>query len=146
MTIKGPIIFKGEKYTDTRGTLSFANDFDLSNVKRMYTIFHPDKNIVRAWQGHERESKWFRCIFGSFVVAWKKIDDFNNPNDLPLAEFSILKDDEPSVLFIPPGYANGLKALTDNSEIMVFSDYYLGESLDEKIRFDKDLWLDWSQF
>lgn len=141
-----PIIFQGAKYTDYRGILSFANEFDLSGVKRMYTVFHPHKNIVRAWQGHERESKWFRCISGSFVVAWKKIDDFLNPNDFPTAEYTILRSDEPSVLFIPPGYANGLKALTDNSEIMVFSDYYLGESLDEKIRFDKDLWLDWSQF
>lgn len=141
-----PKIYLGKTFKDERGTITFSNDFDLSPIKRFYTIIHHNKRIVRAWQGHQKESKWFCCISGSFVIAWKKIDDFLNPNDLPTAEYTILRSDEPSVLFIPPGYANGLKALIDNSEIMVFSDFYLGESLDEKIRFDKDLWLDWSQF
>lgn len=141
-----PTLLKGGTYSDERGTLSFVNEFDLSPVKRMYSIIHPDKSVVRAWQGHQQESKWFKCINGSFAVAWKKIDDFSNPSPLPYPEHLILKSTEPAILFIPPGYANGLKALENNSEIMVFSDYYLGESLDDKIRFDKDLWFDWSQF
>lgn len=141
-----PQLLKGQKYIDDRGIITFANNFDLSPIKRFYTIIHPNIKTVRAWQGHERESKWFRCISGSFVVAWKEIDDFKYPKDLPGPEYTILKEDEPSVLYIPPGYANGLKALIDNSEIMVFTDYNLRDSMDEKIIFDKDLWLDWNQF
>lgn len=141
-----PKLLKGGTYTDARGTLSFVNEFDLSPVRRMYSIVHSDKNVVRAWQGHQQESKWFKCIKGSFVVAWKKIDDFSNPSPLPLSEYAILDSKQSEILFIPPGYANGLKALEPNSEIMVFSDYNLGESLDDKIRFDKDLWLDWNRF
>ncbi|MFA6653397.1 MAG: dTDP-4-dehydrorhamnose 3,5-epimerase family protein [Candidatus Delongbacteria bacterium] len=141
-----PTLITGETFTDSRGTLSYANSFDLSPIKRMYTITHPDKNVIRAWQGHQRESKWFKCLHGSFVVAWKKIDDFRNPSPLPEPEYVILKNNEPAILFIPPGYANGLKALEDNSELLVFSNYYLGQSLDDKIRFDHKLWFDWSQF
>ena len=141
-----PKLLKGDTFSDDRGTLSFVNDFDLLPVKRMYSIIHTDKNVVRAWQGHQHESKWFKCIKGSFVVAWKKIDNFSKPSPLPQAKHVIIKSTEPAILFIPPGYANGLKAMEDNSEIMVFSDYYLGESLDDKIRFDKDLWFDWNQF
>lgn len=141
-----PILIKGGTFTDERGTLSFVNEFDLSAVKRMYTINHPNKRVIRAWQGHQQESKWFKCIKGSFVVAWKEIDDFSNPSNHPAPEHTLLKSTEPFILFIPPGYANGLKALEDNSEIMVFSDYGLGESLDDKIRFDKNLWFDWNQF
>lgn len=137
---------KGGTFSDERGILSFVNEFDLSPVKRMYSIVHPDKSVVRAWQGHQQESKWFKCIKGRFVVAWKKIDDFSNPSPLPPPEHAILDSNQPEILFIPPGYANGLKALDVNSEIMVFSDYNLGESLDDKIRFDKDLWFDWNQF
>ncbi len=141
-----PILLIGDRYTDNRGTICFVNEFDLSSVKRMYSITHPDKKIIRAWQGHQQESKWFKCIKGSFVVAWKKIDNFSNPSPLPKPEYVILKSSDPAILFIPPGYANGLKALEDNSEIMVFSDYFLRESLDDKIRFNKDLWLDWQLF
>jgi len=144
--ISKPQLIIGQKFKDERGIITFNNDFDLNPIKRFYTISHPDKNIVRAWQGHKRESKWFRCYSGSFVVAWKLIDDFLNPNNHPCAEFTIVREDDPSILVIPPGYANGLKALKDNSEIMVFSDFQLGESLDDKIRFDKDLWFDWSKF
>ena len=141
-----PQILKGGTFTDERGELLYNNEFDLSLIKRMYIIKHPDKNVVRAWQGHQQEHKYFKCIKGSFVVAWKKIDDFTNPTDNNKAEFTILKESENSVLSVPCGFANGLKALESDSEIMVFSDYKLGESLDDKIRFDKNLWLDWSQF
>lgn len=144
--MRKPTLLKGGTFTDERGTLSFVNEFDLSPVKRMYTIIHPDKTVVRAWQGHQQESKWFKCIKGSFVVAWKKIDDFSNPSPLPPSEYVILNGTQPEILFIPPGFANGLMALEDNSELIVFSDYNLGESLDDKIRFDKDLWFDWTQF
>lgn len=146
MNIKTPQLLEGGIYTDERGELSYVNDFDLENVKRVYVIKHPDKKIVRAWQGHQQEHKYFKCLKGSFVLAWKKIDDFSNPTDNNAPNFTILKKEENKVLSIPPGYANGLKALEDDSEIMVFSDHYLNESLDDKIRFDKKLWFDWSQF
>lgn len=141
-----PTLIQGDNFRDNRGQISFVNDFDLTPVKRFYAIKHPDKSVVRAWQGHRQESKWFKCISGSFVVAWKKIDDFENPIDGNIPDYVILKEDINSVLFIPPGYANGLKALEENSEIFVFSDHKLDESLDDKIRFDKDLWLNWEQF
>ncbi len=141
-----PEIIKGGIYSDNRGELLYNNDFDLSTIKRMYIIKHPDKSVVRAWQGHQQEHKYFKCIKGSFVVAWKKIDDFTNPSDNNKAEYTILSESENNVLSIPSGFANGLKALESDSEIMVFSDYKLGESLDDKIRFDKDLWFDWGAF
>lgn len=141
-----PELIRGGNFTDERGTLSFVNDFDLKEVKRFYSITHTDKSVVRAWQGHQQETKWFRCLKGCFVVAWKKIDNWNKPSEFPEAEYEILDATENKVLRIPPGYANGLKALDSESEIMVFSDYYLGESLDDKIRFDSNLWFDWDQF
>ncbi len=87
-------------------------------------------------------NKWFKCLKGNFTVAWRKIDNWENPSEYPTAEFEILDATHNKILSIPPGYANGLKALVPSSEIMVFSDYHLGESLDDKIRFHRDLWLD----
>jgi dTDP-4-dehydrorhamnose 3,5-epimerase len=146
MDLKKPQILQGGIYTDERGELIYNNNFDLSNVKRMYIIRHTDISVIRAWQGHQQEHKYFKCIKGSFVVAYKRINDFSNPDDGIKAEYSILSEAENVVLSVPCGYANGLKALKPNSELMVFSDFKLGDSLDDKIRFDKDLWLDWSQF
>ncbi|MHA1251653.1 MAG: hypothetical protein ACTSRP_16800, partial [Candidatus Helarchaeota archaeon] len=58
----------------------YANDFTLPNIKRFYTIENNDTKIVRAWQGHPTETKYFFPIKGKFVVAWVKIDDFKNPS------------------------------------------------------------------
>ncbi|MFW5983069.1 MAG: hypothetical protein ACOCQ4_01100 [bacterium] len=141
-----PQTIKGGSHTDKRGTLRFVNAFDLKNVRRFYTIEHPDTSVVRAWQGHEIETKWFFPLKGNFVVAWVKIDDFNNPSDNLKAEHQILKADEPAVVYVPSGYANGVKALEPNSEIAVFSDLDVNESAKEKRRYPAEWWFDWNQF
>ena len=46
-----PYIIKGEKYTDDRGSLEFFNNFDMSQIKRVYFTTHFDTNVIRAWQG-----------------------------------------------------------------------------------------------
>ncbi|MCF8337115.1 MAG: dTDP-6-deoxy-3,4-keto-hexulose isomerase [Bacteroidales bacterium] len=139
-------VIKGGNHTDDRGTLRFVNDFDLKNVRRFYTIQHPDTSVVRAWQGHEIETKWFFSLKGSVVVAWVEIDDFDNPSDKLKAEYKILKAEEPTVVYLPPGYANGLKALEPNSEIAVFSDLDVKESVKEKRRYPAEWWFDWGEF
>jgi len=117
-----PNIIKGNIYEDRLGKIRHTNDFKLKNVCRFYTIEHIDTKSIRAWQGHQVEAKYFVPIRGSFVVAWVKIDNFNNPSTELKAEHNILNQDEPLVLHIPPGYANGLRALKPNSIIGVFSD------------------------
>lgn len=139
-------ILVGGIHTDARGALWYNNNFDLTPVKRFYIIKHPDTSIIRAWQGHQHEHKYFMCIKGSFVVAWKEIDESNNPRNDSDAEFEILRSGENLILSIPPGHASGLKAILPDSEIMVFSDKALGDSLDDDIRFSEKLWLDWNQF
>ena len=139
-------IINGEIFEDHRGAIISNNGFDLTDIKRIYTIHHPNKEIIRAWQGHLHEVKYFKCIKGSFVVAWKEIEqdlmNINNEN----AEYHILDSKNNEVLKIPNGYANGLKAIENDSSILVFSDFNLNDSIKEKIRYDSNQWLDWSQF
>lgn len=141
-----PQIIKGDSYTDQRGTLRFVNGFDLKDVRRFYTIQHPDTSIVRAWQGHEIETKWFFPLKGSFVVAWVEIDDFGKPSENLKAEYKILKAIEPLVVHVPAGYANGLKALEPDSELMVFSSLTLKEAKTDDKRYPAEWWFDWGQF
>lgn len=138
-----PQIIKGGTHTDNRGTLSFVNDFDLKEVRRFYTIHHSDTKIVRAWQGHENETKYFFVLNGSFVLAWVEIDDFDRPSDNLRAEHTILKASQPTAVYIPPGYANGLRALAPQSQIAIFSDMTIEESLQERYRYPPEKWFDW---
>ena len=140
-----PIIIKGGIFSDQRGSLRFVNDFHFEDVKRFYFIKHPNTSVVRAWQGHQFEKKYFYPISGSFVVAWIKIDNFNNPSKYLIPEYHFLSAINSEILSIPKGYANGLKAMESNSELMIFSDMNLEESVNEKIRFPSDWWLDWDE-
>ena len=141
-----PSILKGGIFTDHRGSMRFVNDFRFGDVNRFYFIKHPDTTVVRAWQGHQFEKKYFYPIAGSFLVAWVKIDDFENPSRDLLPEYHILSTENSEIISVPKGYANGLKALEPNSELLIFSDMDLEESVNEKIRFSADWWLDWNKF
>jgi dTDP-4-dehydrorhamnose 3,5-epimerase-like enzyme len=79
-------------------------------------------------------------------VAWVKIDDFTSPSINLKPEYHILSSETSEIISIPKGYANGLKALEPNSEILIFSDMNLEESEKEKIRFPAERWMDWSRF
>lgn len=141
--IEKPTVIKGDSFSDKRGDLRFVNDFQFEDVKRFYFIKHLDTSVVRAWQGHQFEKKYFYPISGKFILAWVKIDDFDNPSDDLTPEVHLLSADKSEILAVPKGYANGLKALEPDSELMIFSDMSLEESINEKIRYPSDKWLDW---
>ena len=136
-------LIEGGVHTDERGTIAFANDFDLSKVVRFYRITHPDTSIIRAWQGHQKESKWFHCYQGSFLIKLMKIDDWVSPSKNLIPQVFELKNTTSQVLHVPPGYASGFKALEENSSIMVFSDFTTEESKNDDFRFEKNYWNSW---
>ena len=144
--IEKPQIVQGGTFTDDRGSMRFVNAFTFPDVKRFYFIKHPDTTVVRAWQGHQFEKKYFYPITGSFLIAWVKIDDFENPSENLIPEYHLLSANNSELLSVPKGYANGLKALEPNSELMIFSDMNVEESINEKIRYPADWWLDWNKF
>jgi len=138
-----PTIIKGGDYSDDRGCIRFVNDFQFLDVKRFYFIMHLNTSVVRAWQAHQFEKKYFYPISGSFAIAWVKIDDFNNPSDDLIPEVYLLSAENSEILSVPKGYANGLKAMEPNSELMIFSDMSLEDSLNENIRYPATKWLNW---
>lgn len=134
------MLIKGNKHSDERGTLCFVNDFDLQNIRRFYTITHPDINIVRAWQGHKIENKHFFVTKGSFLFGWVEVDNWENPSETLDVNRQVLSFDEPIVLTINAGCANGFKALEPDSALIVFSDLTLEESSKDMYRFEKETW------
>lgn len=142
--INQPTIIKGDQFSDHRGTLRFVNEFLMQDVVRFYTISHFSTEVIRAWQGHQKEKKWFSSLKGSFVVAWVKIDNFEKPLKSLTAQYHVLNTEQSEVLFIPSGYANGMKALEPNSELLVFSSLPLELSKKDDYRYPADWWLDWN--
>ena len=139
-----PWIIKGGIFQDERGSISFVNEFDFSDVKRFYVITNRSENIVRAWQGHKIERKYFYTISGSFLICAVKIDDWDNPSqDLPVEKFT-LSENKSQILMIPPGYANGIKALKPASKLLVFSSQTLENAKRDDYRFKASLWYGWN--
>ncbi|RSC93564.1 dTDP-4-dehydrorhamnose 3,5-epimerase family protein [Tenacibaculum singaporense] len=138
-----PNLIKGGKYVDERGKLEFFNDFDMSPIKRLYFTTHFDTNVVRAWQGHTIESRWFYCVKGSFTVKLVKIDNWETPSDsLKVYEYKLIADKQ-QILHIPNGFANGFKALEGESKLMILSNYGFNEIENDQIRFDQNKWTQW---
>ncbi len=134
-------LIEGGNFVDDRGTLSFVNDFDFDGVKRCYIVSNHNRNFVRAWHGHKKEGKYVMAINGSAIVAAAKIEDLdkikegNIINDNIHVDRYVLSSTNPAVLWIPPGYANGFKSLTDDTSLMYFSTTAIGESKDDDFRF-----------
>ena len=133
----------GGVHKDERGVLKFFNTFDMSLVQRFYVLEHTDTNSIRAWQGHQKEQKWFYVTDGVFKLVLVKPDNWENPSaSLPYEEW-ILKAESNQIINIPAGFATGLQALEAPSRITIFSDVKLGKSIDDDYRFDKSLWYKW---
>lgn len=133
-----PELIRGSNHKDQRGELEFFNDLDLSPVVRFYKIIPSDTKTVRAWQGHKLEKKWFYCLRGSFIVNLLPLSNFD-PASCPFQpEIYTLQANKPKVLTVPPGYVSGFRAKEMGSELMVFSDKSLEESIKDDYRFVLD--------
>jgi hypothetical protein len=70
----------GNRYADERGRLCYNNDFDASQVKRIYIIENNSTDFVRGWQGHQIEQRWFSAITGKFKIELIQIDNWKQPS------------------------------------------------------------------
>lgn len=130
-----PKIIKGNCYIDNRGILYYNNDFDASEVKRIYFIENTAIAFKRGWQGHKIEQRWFSAVQGSFKISVIAIDNWDAPSNNLVNEDFVLHALQMDVLHVPKGNVTCIQALEDNSRLMALSDYRIGEVNDE-YRFD----------
>lgn len=137
-------VIYGALHEDQRGKLSYFNTLDLSQIKRMYQIEPANEYIIRAWQGHKMEKKWFYCIQGSFIINIVKVTNFEHPATDVIISQNIITAGMPTVLYVEGGYASGIKATNPNSKVLVFSNLSVETSKNDDYRFDSDFWdADW---
>ena len=140
------VVVEGEIFVDERGNINSLNNFTFQDVHRIYFIHHHDKSIIRGWHGHRYEKKWFYCVKGEFVLGLVKPDNWKKPSlDLKPEVFN-LSENQSRIICVPEGYANCLKALTNNSILLVLSGKRLPEAYNDSWRYDKERWIDWSKY
>lgn len=121
----------GSRHQDERGIITYNNDFDASQIKRIYTIENHSTEFIRGWQGHKIEQRWFACMKGSFKISVIRIDDFENPSkDLTIQKY-ILNEEVLTYLHIPSGSITAIQSKEKGSKLLVLADYGLGEISDE---------------
>ena len=139
-----PRIIKGDLAVDDRGQVVFANEFNFSGVKRFYMVSNHNQGFVRAWHAHKKEAKYVWVVKGAAVVGIVKIDDWDKPSRNTEVKRFIFSENKPTILYIPPGYANGFMSLSDDTQIVFFSTSTIDDSLGDDYRFDSRYWDIWS--
>lgn len=136
-------LLTGAVNVDDRGAVRHVNGFTFDGVRRFYVVENHRAGLVRAWHGHRREAKYVTVLTGAALVAAVPIDDWAKPRlDAPVERF-VLSAASPSVLFIPPGHANGFMSLTGDARLAFFSTATLEESRADDIRFPARTWNPW---
>lgn len=125
-------VIPGGTHADVRGKLRFCNDFDMSAVKRFYTVANSHERPVRGWIGHKRETKWFFPVKGETCVVVEPMTNASAKNPSQRKTF-LLKADTPDVLKVEPGNWFSIKQ-DGNAEVMVFSDCKLCECENDDFR------------
>jgi dTDP-4-dehydrorhamnose 3,5-epimerase len=138
-----PVLVKGGVAVDDRGAIMFVNEFDLAPARRFYVVRNHRAGFVRAWHAHRHERKFVTLLQGAALVCCVRIDDWEDPSpDMPVSRF-VLSAQEPSVLEVPAGYANGFMSLTDDAAVVFLSSSTLEESHGDDVRFPPRLWDPW---
>ncbi|WP_310556231.1 WxcM-like domain-containing protein [Flavobacterium sp.] len=126
-----PKLIKGNIHKDVRGNLKYNNDFDLSEIKRVYIIENADNQLKRGWQGHKIEQRWFSVISGKFEIMLLEIDNWENPSENLKPLLFELTSETLDALHIPSGYVTCIQSQELGSKLLVMADYNVGEINDE---------------
>jgi len=126
-----PKIIKGNSFTDIRGTIYFNNSFDTSEIKRMYIIQNSSVNIIRGWQGHKVEQRWFSALQGEFEINLIEVDNWETPSKYLQSIKYNLNSDKMNVLHVPPGFVSSIRSKGPASKLLVMSNYEIEEIKDE---------------
>ena len=136
-------LFKGGLAVDDRGEVGFINDFNFDRVKRFYWVTNHKSGFVRAWHAHRREEKYITVAQGVALIGVVKIDDWEKPSKNAKVRRYVLSADQPSILHVPAGYANGFMSLTKDAKIIFYSTATLEESQGDDFRYDAYYWDPW---
>lgn len=123
---------------DHRGSIRFVNDFDMTAVKRFYSIENKDTETIRGWRAHRTEQRWFYVLDGAFSMKTIRIDNWDQPSrELPVDE-TIMRSADQRVVHVPAGYGTAFQALEPGSRLLVFADYGIEHAKSDDYTYPTD--------
>jgi dTDP-4-dehydrorhamnose 3,5-epimerase-like enzyme len=141
--MKEPQRILGGRFIDDRGFLKALIFPEGFTPKRLYSVNNWRVNFIRAWHGHQFESKLIYMSKGAGIVAAVHMSDPIQPDkSAPVTRF-VIDSESHTAIYIPAGYANGLMSLTSDAEFTVISSASLEESKADDFRFPFDYWKAW---
>ena len=132
-----PKIIKGNSFTDIRGTIYFNNSFDTSEIKRMYIIQNSSVNVIRGWQGHKVEQRWFSALQGEFEINLIEVDNWETPSKYLQSIKYNLNSDKMNVLHVPPGFVSSIRSKEPASKLLAMSNYGI-EEINDEYRYENE--------
>jgi dTDP-4-dehydrorhamnose 3,5-epimerase len=93
---------------------------------------HSRAGVLRGLHFHARQSDAWYVVSGSVRVG---LADLRTKSDDPAVATVDLSDDEPGVIFIPPGVAHGFAALTD-LDLVYWVTHYFDNTDEHSIAWD----------
>lgn len=139
-----PLLIEGGLGVDDRGETAFVNGFDFKDVKRFYVVSNHRAGFVRAWHAHKYAAKYVYVVQGAALVGAVAIDNFETPSKDTKVYRYVLSTHKPSVLYIPPGYANGAMTLTPDAKIIYFATDTMEETKNDDYRYEARYWDIWN--
>lgn len=143
-----PTLITGKRVFDDRGSVGFINEFNFndSDIKRFYMVENFSKGMVRAWHAHKLENKYVTVVRGAAVIGAVKLTelDYSRPDKGLVPMRFVLTSQNPTILAIPAGYANGAMSLTDDTVLFYFSTATLEESKNDDYRINSRYWNIWN--
>jgi len=145
IALKPPHLYKGEISVDDRGELGYINHLDLTKIKRFYTVKNHTIEVIRAWHGHLKEEKYIMPLSGAALVAFVAMKPSRTADNgyilyptSPNKDYGTfaLNSTVPQVLYIPAGFAHGIKFLTPDTRLMIWSTASIEESKNDDYRFN----------
>lgn len=119
---------------DDRG--EFVQFLEGLPVKRLYYVYNYGRGVIRGFHLHKHERKYFVAVWGA-----AKIIALNPKN--PREKFTFISSSrKPTLVVIPPGYANGWMSLEEQTVLVCASTSTLKESIKDDQRFDPYKWGD----
>src|SRR5690606_8100734 len=131
-------IISGGSHLDSRGSIEFVNDFDMTAVKRFYIIENADTDTIRGWRAHRTEQRWFYAIQGSFEIKLIRIDNWESPSSDLTKDTIELTSANKEILHLPTGYASAVRAREADSRLLVFADYDIDHAKEDDYVFPVD--------
>lgn len=138
--VKHVRLFVGEMATDDRGVIRFVDKAPLASLKRLYVVENFSTSTIRAWHGHQRETKFVAVLHGAALVAVVRLTNPHRPSKASKPQRFVLSAQQSALLCIPPGYANGWRALARGTSILFLSTATAEESKVDDIRFPPNYW------